>query len=469
VVAPVRALAVAVTVLLAGCVASAPVETATTAPPLEPMPPPRDVHPDDVVGASAIQDPGFENATHGPLPWRNECIRQWQSGAFRFDEPPVVAGKPCLFYPTRAGTLHWFVLDGPAGDGDAGQTVMAHPLPRDDGFFDWVYLDHEAGNLMWLANGSTPVPVAKVRAADPDRVVLSALRTGETVHVVAADFIGLGQTGGATHAWFRPGEEAQTQSILGQRSISDAPRLRTDGSTAVYVSSGYDASTVYVGTAAFEAHAFPGLYVLSADVLGNEVWGCAARGESYLALHGTATEAGWLWTVEPVAPRPFADLGFTCGAAATAAGPTLVFDAPRLDGGSAFHPLGGSHAATRRGLAWASVPIGFTYHSGADLTVVAGTVVHMGETGNGTGTGGWMNGTELRAGPGGDPTQGPWVRFWGNFGRTAMFVPHAQRLLVVGETWANPPFEYPDFPAERRVSWAVVDVPLPPAVTAEAS
>jgi hypothetical protein len=443
----VRPLLLLALLALAGCASPAPAAVEPTIGPA-----PRNVHPDDLVGT------GARGAVGNLTGWRASCVESWATGAHTFGAPPWVDGKPCLFLPTDAGTLHWTLWNG---TGREPSTHLAAAIPAGDGF-DWVVLD-PAGTLWWLPNGT--LEGTRIGAIGPsDRPpALSAVRVGGVVHVAV---YGSTQAGGVVatpwlhHAWFTDPTQAASERLRSGFWF-DRPTLATDGAlVAAYAPSVEQVSLLYTARlGAFEVHPFPGMNILGVAVADGQVYACAGAGGAYLLLHGMRGESGlWLWDADPFATSPLAAVAFSCPVAVGRQGPVAVVDSPAPIGDGP-NPLGGSHAFTRTPTGWVQQSLQTSYHSGAALGAASGSVFHVRATGNGTATGNWRDGTEVRAPQGGDTTQ-PWDKVWGNFAGEFQVVPDPGRLLLLGEAWLNPPTGYPAFPDRGRVTWAVVEPAL---------
>jgi hypothetical protein len=197
------------------------------------------------------------------VPWREACAAGW-SGA-TYSNPPVVAGFPCMFYPTPQGTLYWTFVPGEA----SGLGYPAAAVERDDGFFDWVYLIPYTNRLVFQENGSEEslflVEVPVVAELTP---IMSAVRLANgLLHVALFDRGSSAVTDGADrgllhHVWWRPGVEAQIETLPAGFWF-DEPRLRTDGQTVMTHSTSFTTSRIYsAATGPFAQDLFPAMRVL---------------------------------------------------------------------------------------------------------------------------------------------------------------------------------------------------------------
>lgn len=412
-----------------------------------------------------VESGAAADASHG-TPWQRACAEAWSAGGHDFQEPPAIDGQPCLLLPTAKGTLRYALLPG-VGDGQ--RTLAAAPLPRPDGAFDWVVLDEATKDLYFVANGSLePRLIHRAIPAVLPRITgqgMSAVRLADgSIHAVVYDRGGEQAVGGQSgtrihHVWWRGDGAAELES-LPAGSWYDMPVLQGDGARVVAVAADPAKTTFLVSDGGgFVPLELQGLRVWDFVLAEGVIHACASTGPAYVYVKVRAGEAG-VPEVEPISPSPFASLGFACPITLTASGPVVAFDLPPLAGGGPDFDDGAT-VARRTDLGWALSPLGTDFWSSVDLGTVGDRPVFLRITGNGTGTGDWKDGTEAFI-PQADPDQ-PWLKVWGNFGRTQWIVADPDRFLVVAEGWTNPPFEYPGFPEPGgpSLSWATVEIPLP--------
>lgn len=474
---PLTALALLVVLAMAGCSAPAPTHATAT---LSPLPTPDNRAPADRVAPDVpAQDPAYRNATHGPLPWRNECIRQWSSGAYELSEPPVVSGKPCLFLPTAAGTMYWTLVDTNVTTGSRGSApyTKAAALPRSDLFFDWVYVMPGTHDLYFQANGSRAQRVAQdlpIVWLDTVRdEALSAVRVGDTVHVAVHDrgAAGAGFQGSAlVHAWFAVDAKGNagpaTVEAFRGGGWFDVPVLRGDENAAVAYAPfdpAYGTATLYVTgpTGAFRSLVVPGS-LLDVAVVDHHAYGCVGTAAGLVLMDlDLSPESSGLPSYSPIVGSTQGVVLFFCQVTADKDGPLVVTQVPPLvgaDGGRPASPFNAQLTVyARRGMAWIPTTIPTNDARGEDDATVAGGAAFFRTTnGNGTSSSAPREGSPLFS-PGNDSAQ-PWHHIRGGFEGTAWFLPdpnHPGRLLTLADSEANPPFSA--FGSGARTSWVVVD------------
>ncbi len=442
-------LALCAMVMLAGCSGSADQDAPDEDPALlTPLPPPRSNNPANNIGTGTIDD---VTGQVPPSTWARECVRQWTSGAYTYQDAPIVDGLPCWFRPTAEGTLFWHVVNF---TGSARGGVPAAPVERQDGFFDWAVFDQPdhrepGGVLRFYENGSTEPLVDWGYVAGDPRDGFSAVRFGDVVHVLlpgleASQSLPTGGSAGTPrliHAWWSPGGPPEVETFPAAfPAMHHTWRQGPTGTYAIGVTgTGFSNTVLQAGLGAWEV--LPPLPGAVYDVIEHdrEVHVCMTLGNTYLHAWmpiSRETDLG-PWLTEPITTSPLAQLAFTCDITATDNGLVVVIDSPAPFGGGP-NPLEGSYAFTRQDSGqWHGVPMGFPFHSGDDLATVAGQPYHVVATGSGTSSSDPQCGHTVRT-----IVVDAWQEVFCNHADDwAYLVDHEQRPIIVASGMTNPPFD----------------------------